>query len=414
MRKRYYLIDHRILFLFGYLFYLVVPVAAGMLKGFEQYPGMDIYHAFFSLIPQDRLSQYLLIILLWPLAFYAGHLTFSLIRPYKKTLHRFPADYVSRSTTWVAYALFLILILFMWLARGSLAGNYQSYDSAARGKLSTLLMVYDFFLLYQWVTKQKVDPILIAGLVLNALFLLYLGGRLYVFQTFTIVLIFMTSFAERRWKVRHILLLGAVGFVAGSLTGVWRMGYAYTIDKAAYTFFAEPVFTWFSTGTFLISNDIPMFGFPTNFLTSFFNLVPNTVVKLQGFVVTPQNMGYRYLSLLGADSIWTTSVVNFGAIGSLFFIYITGFLLHFFRAKSESNRFWAVYYILLCGLLPFQFFRDSFAILNKQIFFNFLFLPALVLFVLRLIQYVQETQLLASRQGTVPSPTLSHGSPGLT
>jgi hypothetical protein len=397
-RKRYYAIDHKLLFLFGFVFYLVVPVVAGMMKGFVKYPGMDIYHAFFDLIPQERLVQYLVSIALWPIAFFCGHLTFSLLRPYKLTLHRFPANYVSRSTTWVSYALFLVLILFVWLARGSVSGNYQAYDSAARGKLSTLLMVYDFFLLYQWVSRQRVDRILILGLALNAAFLLFLGGRLYVFQTFTIVLIFMTSFADRRWKPVHILALVAIGFVAGSLTGVLRMGYSYTFDKAAYTLFAEPVFTWFSTGTFLISNDIPMTGFPTNFLTSFFNLVPNTFVNLQGLVVTPQNMGYRYLSLLGADSIWTTSVVNFGYFGSLVFVYVTGFLLHYFRMKSESSRFWAVYYILLCGLLPFQFFRDSFAILNKQIFFNFLLLPGLLLLLIRAVQFIQEDQVAGSKK----------------
>ncbi|MBI3883103.1 MAG: hypothetical protein HY305_02520 [Sphingobacteriales bacterium] len=98
-------------------------------------------------------------------------------------------------------------------------------------------------------------------------------------------------------------------------------------------------------------------------------------------------MGYFYLSPLGADSIWSTYVINFGAIGACIFMFITGFLLNFLRSLSESSRFWAAYYILICSTLPFQFFRDGFYIINKQLFFNFLLFPIFILFVLRLIRY---------------------------
>jgi len=118
-------------------------------------------------------------------------------------------------------------------------------------------------------------------------------------------------------------------------------------------------------------------------------MVPNTLFSLKSFIVSAQGMGYSYKNPLGADSVWSTVVINFGSAGSFLFIFLTGFFLNFLRHLSENNRFWAVYYILVCSILPFQFFRDGFYIINKQLFFNFLILPAIVLVALKFIQYGQ-------------------------
>jgi len=40
------------------------------------------------------------------------------------------------------------------------------------------------------------------------------------------------------------------------------------------------------------------------------------------------------------------------------------------------------YYIGVVSILPFQFFRDNFAIINKQIFWNMLIVPFVILTVL--------------------------------
>jgi hypothetical protein len=103
-------------------------------------------------------------------------------------------------------------------------------------------------------------------------------------------------------------------------------------------------------------------------------------------------MGYSYVNPFGADSIWTSLVINFGSIGSFLFIFFTGFLLNMLRHLSESSRFWAVYYILVCAMLPFEFFRTGFFILNKELFFNFLFLPMIIGVVMRILLDMQNTQ----------------------
>lgn len=389
--NRYFQIDHKILFLFGYFFYLLTPIIIGRTHAFVGYPGMDLFHGFYKQIPADQLNAYIIITLSWLPAFYGGHLFFTFLKPYKRELVKFPATYTTDKISLVSTALIFLLISFAYMARNSIVGDYFAfYDSGARGKLSTLLVTFNFLLLYQLVSKQSLSIILVIGTAATALLLLVIGGRMYVIQTIIIILIYKTSYAEKKWKFHHIILVLFAGFIVGSTVGLARMRSNINFDKAQYSLFAEPVFTWFSTSTFLIYNKIPRYNIPLNFLTSFLNLFPNSIFSLSKFIVQIKNMGYHYLNPLGADSIWSTIVVNFGSIGSFFFIFLTGFLLNFLRHLAENRRFWAAYYICVCGMLPFQIFRDGFYIINKQLFFNFMLFPAILLFSLKLIEFTQK------------------------
>ena len=138
---------------------------------------------------------------------------------------------------------------------------------------------------------------------------------MYVFQTLVILLVYKTSFAENRWRFSQITLAGTAGIFFSSALGVWRQDLDFSLSKILYSFFAEPVFTWFSASTFLINNNIPLINFPVNFLTSFLNLMPNTFFNVRQYVVSVQDMGYITESPLGADSIWSNLIINFGSIG---------------------------------------------------------------------------------------------------
>jgi hypothetical protein len=390
-QKKYYLFDHKLLFLFGYLFYFITPYVVGIADSFEGYPGISLYQSFFKRIPQSKLESYALITLSWLPAFFLGHLCFKLFKPVKKNLDTFPETPLSHSTSYVAILLLFVLVLFGYLSRNSLFGGYSSYDVNTRGKMSTLLIAFNYFLMYQLISKQKLSFWLLVGTIITSFLLLTQGGRMYVFQTILIWVMYKTSFAAKRFKPIQISIVAVCCFLVGGFVGLWRMGASIDTEKLAYSFFAEPVFTWFSTSTYLISNDIPLFNFPLNFITSFFNLIPNTIVSLQPYVVSTSSMVQGYESPLGADSMWSNVVINFGSVGSFFFVLITGFMLSFLRHLSEYSRFAAVYYIMVCGLLPFQFFRDGFYLINKQLFFNFLLLPGAILLLLKTLLYLQHT-----------------------
>ena len=386
-QPRYYQVDHRHLFIFGFVFYLLTPVIAGKMQLFDGYPGIALFQRFFSNIPASKIKSYVVITLSWLPAFFLGHALFSIFKPYKFSLIKFASTLTSRNISYISLGLLIALALFAYLGRGSILGGYSSYDVAARGKISTLLVLFNFFLIYSLLTKQGIPVLLIAGTGLTSLLLLSMGGRMYVFQTITLLLMYKTSFAARRWKFYHLIILMIAAFFISGALGVWRMGATLNLPRALYSFFAEPVFTWISTASYLANNHIPVVNFPENFLSSFINVVPNTFLNLRQFVVPTTAMSSGYESPLGADSIWTNLVINFGWVGSFFFVMLTGFVLNFLRHLSESGRFAACFYFMVCSLLPFQFFRDGFFILNKQLFFNFLFLPALSLLFLKFVLY---------------------------
>jgi hypothetical protein len=386
--RRRYIIDHRHLFLFGYLFYFFTPWVAGRFNIFPGYPGMELYQQFFRLIPQDKIITYITVTLLWLPAFYMGHYLFSFIKPAAgRQLERFNATPLSLSTNYAAMLLILVLVVFAVLSRASLFGGYDSYDVGARGKMSTLLVIFNFFLVYQFITNQHISKVLLLGTFITALLLLSMGGRMYVFQTIVIILVYKTSFALNRWQWYHIGLFAAAAFLAGGIAGIWRMGASVNLQRALYSFFAEPVFTWFSTSTYLINNEPPLINIPLNFLTSFLNLIPNSIISFKPYIVSTASMVKGYQSPLGADSLWSNLVINFGTAGSFLFLFLTGFLLNLLRHLSAKSRFAAVYYILVLGMLPFQLFRDGFYILNKQLLFNFLLFPGVILLVLKVLVY---------------------------
>ena len=386
-RYRHYIIDHRVLFFFGYCFYFFTPLVVGRGDLFEGLPGISLYQRYYDTIPQEQLRTYLWITLAWFPAFYLGHVCYTLVRPLKISLSVFPRTAVSGATGYVGVLLLVVLVLFAYLSRDSLFRGYDSYDVGNRGKLSSLLVVFNFFLLYQLLSRQRLSLALVAGTAATAFILLSMGGRMYVIQTFVVLLVYKTSFAPKRWKLTHIVLPVLTALAMATAAGIWRMGDSLNLRKAAYSLLAEPVFTWFSTSSFLSSNPLPLIQFPTNFLTSFLNMIPNTIINLQRFVISTKEMGFSYDNPLGAESAWTTFIINFGIAGTFIFLFVTGFLINMLRAQSGRSRMAATYYILVCSILPFQFFRDGFYILNKQLIFNFWLLPASVLILLHLLNY---------------------------
>ncbi len=392
-----YLIDHRLLFIFGYFFYLFTPYIVGTGEMFEGYPGVELFQSLFQLLPPEKLRMYIIISLAWLPAFFLGHFAFQLFVPGQVRIKKFPATSVSLSVPYVATLLFMALFVFTFLARNSIFGNYSNYDVGARGKMSTLLVIFNFFMVYLLLSVRGRPAMMITGAVVTAIVLLAMGGRMYVFQSFIVILIYKTSFSQRKWTFFQIALFSVMGLLIGTAFGLWRMGSSFQIGSAAYSFFAEPTFTWLSTTSFLINNEIKLLNWPANFLSSFLNLVPNTIVSLKPYLASLESMAYGYKNPLGADSAWSTFVINFGSVGSVIFIFFTGFMLNFLRFNSARSRFGAVYYIMVCGIIPFQFFRDGFFILNKQLFFNFLIFPAVILLLIRFMIFLQDKWLNEKR-----------------
>jgi hypothetical protein len=148
------------------------------------------------------------------------------------------------------------------------------------------------------------------------------------------------------------------------------------------------MFTWWSAATYLANNNLLLIEFPINYLQSFANFIPTFVYPEKSNLITSARDLYNYSSPKGADSIFVSVSANFGVVGGAVFFGFLGFYYSTVARFSKSNRFALVYYVLIVSLLPFQFFRDNFSIVNKQLFWNFLLIPAFLLIIISVFEKI--------------------------
>lgn len=175
---KYYLIDHKALFLLGYVFYLWIPYWLGASGAFRDYPGVELFQRYFQRIAAVKIHSYVLITLSWVPAFFLGHLAFKVMTPYKRSLQLYPATIITHSASYIGLLLCGVMVVFVYMSRGAILGSFDNYDVGPRGKLTTLMMVFNFFLLYQLVSRQKPSIYLAAGTILTSLILLLSGGAI--------------------------------------------------------------------------------------------------------------------------------------------------------------------------------------------------------------------------------------------
>jgi hypothetical protein len=193
---------------------------------------------------------------------------------------------------------------------------------------------------------------------------------------------FLTYFKEK-FNVKIIKLIAVVLCVTLIIffIGRFRLGDNPSIDLLLniVNLIEEPIYTWLTAGSFLRENpELPVFAIPYNFLPSFINFIPRFLLpnKMDLFVDVP----FKFEAPLGACSIFVSLIGNFGVVGSAIFLFIMGMFssVMFFYTY---NKFCYVYYIAYSAMLPFQFFRDHFPILNKSMVFVFFLIPIAIIFI---------------------------------
>lgn len=165
--------------------------------------------------------------------------------------------------------------------------------------------------------------------------------------------------------------------------GVWRLGSDnFSFESLFYIGIAEPLMTWISAVSMFSLNELPLFAFPYNFISSFCNFIPTILLPDKSSLIMP--IAIEYDSPLGATSLLVSFISNFGVLGSCFVLFVSGFILTVIRVNFRTC-FFQTYYCCLCAIIPFQLFRDDLAIVNKMILFNFLLLPAIIFMIEKML-----------------------------
>ena len=119
-----------------------------------------------------------------------------------------------------------------------------------------------------------------------------------------------------------------------------------------------------------------------NFFSSFLNFVPTLLFPNKAEFIQPITLNYD--NPFGATSLLVSLIANFGILGSCFVLYLLGLFLTSLRLNGRT-LFTNTYFYCICGIIPFQLFRDSIPIVNKMLFYNFLLFPFLLFSIEKLL-----------------------------
>jgi hypothetical protein len=365
---------HNYFFLFGIIYYLIIPVIVyekdllyGWNKSLEKY-FIDNY-----------ITKYFTIILLFLISFYSGSFLVLIKKPKKKYI-LFKKKYLMspnyNRTIVKLFFFFCICILLVY--RPTL--KIEVSDPFI-GFISTLLLLIVFFLLYDHIHNIafRNNKFSIFLLLICIFFLLNSGSRM----NFVLIIIMLLLYLKERQIVKSYKLIIVALFIFFFVVfiGIYRLG-STDLKLFGHILWGEPCYTWFSVASFLYYNeDLPLLSFPSNYIYSFVNFIPRFIFPMKTSLVP--TIPYDYDAPLGALSVFVSLIGNFGIIGSLIFLFLVGMYSSYIYLHTYK-KFVYVYYIAYCSIIPFQFFRDSYTISNKSVFFTFLVIPILVLFITKL------------------------------
>lgn len=360
---------HNYFFLFGVIYYLIIPVVVLHVGGFEG-PGANLiyehYDAKFNI-------KYLLIVTGFVIMFYSGSFILLINRKGEKNKREKKSFKKNRYT----YTLILLLIfLYLVFKYPSFSVAHRIFDTdPILGFISTVLMLSVFVLLYDIhngnsIKNRKLFILLLIALVF---FLMKSGTRMYFLIPCIMIIVFTREYGLL--NIKKTIIIGVLLFALILFVGIYRSG--YDINLFLFIFLGEPCFDWLSVGSFLIHNpDLPIIEYPASFISSFIYFIPKFIFPMKSEFL--QGISYYVESPLGGMNIFVSLISNFGIIGSFCFLFIMGMFSSYIYKKTE-HKFLYIYYIAYCSVIPFQFFRDQFILSNKAVFNTFLLLPALIL-----------------------------------
>lgn len=374
MKKTLY---HNWLFLFGFIYYLVLPLIVEQYNYLSDMPGMHLFYINFP--NQEQMNNYYLLSSLFFISFFSGSY-FSLLFK-KKTTIAAQQYQVNRRKHFNSWILYLLVIFNQYLIVSNkdilFSGYTTGYHVDTLGQLASLNCLYVFLYLYLKKSsfRNKKNILFLKLLLLeNSVILLGFGSRMFVLIPLLSFVVYLLD--NKIIKTKKIIIPLILSILIFLIVGVIRQGSSsLNLDKLIFIAIAEPLFTWISAGSFIQMNQtINIIDIPYNFLGTFLNFVPSFIFPNKADFI--KSIPYAYEAPLGAGSIVVMLYGNFGLLLAPVVAFIGGFLLTVIR--YTKSYFFRIFYYCVCGLIPFILFRDMQSF-NKLLFTSFLLYPLIIL-----------------------------------
>lgn len=377
------------LFSFGALFYILTPYIIYTYGFFDGYPGIKLWKESFNL----SLSRYKWVYLYFFICSFVVvfiDLLFSRVTLNKVNTQSFYISHVGGIFALLFIAVILLVFWFKSYQAGMLFKGYAvSYDTGLMGNMATANLFSNFMAIYFFLnSKRKLSLLFSMLIIINSIFLLGMGGRMYVVTIilpwFFIYLANRTALYSRVKILSLVLLL--VLFMG--IIGIWRLGMS-DISFIGYITMAEAIFTSISISTFLHLNEsIPFLENGFYFISSLMGVLPSFIFPDKAkLFISPEQLGYKYESPLGATSLVVSLFTSFGYLGGLIYIMFVGLFMNILRVLGNKSFFLKSYYLCVLSIVPFIYFRETFYISNRIVIFPFLIMPLIFYFFDRILFY---------------------------
>lgn len=381
-----YFFPHDYLFGLGFFYYLLTPFIILNYDLFNNYNQFDI---FFKGYDFKNNYFYLSLIIIYFFSFILGsHWIHSFVKKTKIKSQINDYNYFEIVIVVIAILLnALIIINFNKLFVGYSSDNYN--ENNLRGTFTTLQMVLTFIFLYFKFQNNKFTFFTLLLIIENSIIIAGLGSRLYILFTLISYLIYL--YFINKLKLKTFIFYALLTLTILFFVGAYRSNLELDFSLLAFFVLAEANFSWLSVSSMLeLNSDFSLFSFPSNFFSSFLNFIPSFIYPEKAELIIDSKELLNFETPIGATNIFVSVISNFGILGACLFFFGIGtfFSIIYFKRKS---LFLKVYYITICSILPFQFFRDSFSIINKSIFYNLLILPILFILFNKLIFLIVKT-----------------------
>ncbi|MDY4368061.1 O-antigen polymerase [Pectobacterium brasiliense] len=377
-----YPLDFYYFMCFGVAYYIFSPYLLYLTGALVSYPGILSWREYFFSITEKYEYVCYIFFSLTVFVFFIKKITACVPIP----IIKFPI--VSRFSLLFSACLIMILCFYLWYSafESSLlfSGYTVEYSTQIMGNMATANLLLNFLALYaKLVNKSKVKNFYIFIMVVNSIFLLSMGGRMYVV---TIIIPWLMLYVNnvhdlksflKKFKV-SILLIALVFLFC--LIGIFRLGIR-DLSFIIYIFFAEPIFTSYSTVTYLLFNpEIPLLNDGALFVNSFVGIIPSFLIdNKETLYLLPEHLGFYYESPLGATSVVIYLFTSFGILGSYFFIALLTSFYTVLSRLSVNCDFFKAFYLCALSVVPFIFFRETFYISTRVIVFPIFILPLFIL-----------------------------------
>lgn len=375
---------HLLLFSFGFIYYLISPVVVGSHNLFLDIQGFNSWHYDYDSLSYDKLKQYCLIVSFWFLSFVIPSQIIRSNNDFSIKNNSLP-----RVSKLIVIAIIFPILLYTVLKIPTMINHYGSEEVTGKGTIasgSMFILYINIYLLSNNDRRGLLTKLIKWALYIVTFCLLVTGTRMY-FLIVVIALMINYFFYEKNGRIPFkFYLFSIITLIFILIVGVLRNGLQNTVTMEALlsVFFMEPLFTWWSAMSYLGLNDIPAISFPSGFFSSFLNFIPTFIFPDKASILISTKTLADFYTPLGAESLFVSVSANFGYIFGCFYFMFLGGYFSIIHSLSKTNIYIRTHYICICAILPFQFYRDGFDIVNKQFLFNLFIIPIVIILISRL------------------------------